>query len=128
MPLGVRWEKVAIHVARPTAHGVTGHDVFGHRSFEETFWRVDFCFACRYVGFVNNASDAAVMVNVAMRIDDRFHGLLAARVREVEVNSYFRSLLRNERVNNGDAVLALNNRHVREIEVPNLIDVISDFE
>src|SRR3546814_6700537 len=70
---------------------------------------------------------AAEVVDVAVGIDHGLHRL-AASVRVVEVNADLRGFGRDQRIDHGDAFLALDDSHVGEIEIALLVDAIGDPE
>ncbi|MNE50713.1 hypothetical protein D3C80_1453050 [compost metagenome] len=88
LPLGIRLEQVAIHVAGPAAHHVARHDVLGHGGFHEAGGRVNLHLAGLDVRFVHHPAHTAVVIDVAMGVDHRDHRLLAALL-EVKLHPHF---------------------------------------
>jgi hypothetical protein len=113
LPLGIGGQQVAVHVARPAAHRVARHDVLGDRRLEEALRRIDLDVARSHVGLVDHAPDTAVMVDVAVGVD---HGLdrLLAPIRVVQVEPDLGRLRRDQRVDDGDPLVALDD-HIRQV-------------
>ena len=127
LALRVRRQQVAVHVARTPAHGGAGHDVLGDCRFQEAVGRVDLRLAGGHVLLGDDATHAAIVIDMAVGVDHRLHRLLAA-VGEVEVHSGLRRLLGDQRVDDGDPLGALDDGHVREVLVADLIDAVRDLE
>ncbi len=114
-------ELAAVHVQRAPAHGGPGVDVLGDGRVHEAVPGVD-----RDLGLVD-AVDPAEVIGVRVRVDDRLHGLVAP-VLPVERKGRGRGLARQQRVDHDDPVGALDERHVREVEPPHLVDAVRDRE
>src|SRR5260370_1296006 len=69
----------------------------------------------------------AVVVGVAVGVDDRGHRAVAA-VLAVEGEGGARHLARDQRIDDDEAALALEDRHVREVEPADLVDAVGDLE
>ena len=67
------------------------------------------------------------MVNVAVGIDHRDDRFFTA-VFIVEIHADFGGFCRDQRVNDGDPLFTLNNRHIGEIEVADLVDPVGHFK
>ena len=126
-PLAIRRQEVAVHVAGAPAHRVAGHDVLGDRGFEEALGRVDLDLARGHVGLVDHAPDAAVVVDVAVGVDHRLDRLLPA-VGVVEIEAHLRGFRRDQRIDDGDAFPSLDDGHVRQVEIADLVEAVRDLE
>ncbi len=62
-----------------------------------------------------------------MGVDDGYYGFLGP-VLIVEVERHFRGLHGNQGIKDGDAVLSLDDRHIRQILVADLVDPRRDLE
>ena len=88
---------------------------------------VDLDLARGHVGLVDDAAHAAIVIDVAVGVDHRLHRLLAAML-VVEVHADLRRLRGDQRVDDDDALRAFDDRHVRQIEVADLVDAVRDLE
>ena len=70
-----------------------------------------------------DAADAAEVVDVGVRVDDRGDRPVAA-VRPVERERGGGGLLRDQRVDHDHALVALDQRHVRQVEAAHLVDAV----
>lgn len=127
LTLGVRRKQVAVHVARSAAHGGAGHDILGHGGLEEAVRRVYLGLARSDVVLADDASHTAVVVNVAVGVDHGLHRFLAA-VLVVEIHADFGSFFGDERIDHGDPFTALNDGHVGQVQVADLIDAVRNLE
>ena len=107
----------AVHVDRPAGHGGTGVDVLGDRRLHEAVAGDD-----RHLGFVDPVHPTKV-VTVGVGVDDRGHRPLAP-VLAVEGEGGRSALGRDQRVDDDDPVVGLDQRHVREVQAPHLIDPV----
>ncbi|MNI50257.1 hypothetical protein D3C73_1049080 [compost metagenome] len=123
----VRRQQVAVHVTGPAAHGGTGHHVLGNGVLQEAFGGIDLDLACLDILLVDHTTNTAVMVDVTVGVDHCDHGFLRPML-IVKVECGLGSFRRNQRVKDGDAFLALDDGHVRQVVVAHLIDAIGDFE
>src|SRR5690606_21435262 len=80
-----------------------------------------------HVRFIHYAAHAAIVVDVTVSVDDGFDGFLPA-VGVVEVYRDLRCLGGDERIDDGDAFLALDYAHVRQVLIADLVNAIGDFE
>ena len=127
LAFGIRLEQVAVHVVGATAHDVTGHDIFRHRGFHKAGRRIDFDFARFHVGFIDHAAHAAVVVNVAVGVDNR-HDRFFTAVFIVQIHPHFRRFGGNQRVNHGNPFFPFDDGHVGQVEVTNLVHAVGDFK
>ena len=67
------------------------------------------------------------MVDMAVRVDHRLHRLLAA-MSVIEIHPDLGGLGRYERIDDGDAFGALDDGHVGQIEIADLIQARDDLE
>ncbi|CZX66006.1 Uncharacterised protein [Enterobacter hormaechei] len=107
----IRLQQVAVHIAGAAAHDVARHDIFRDGGLHKSGWRVDFNLAGLHVGFVHHAAHAAIVVNVAVGVnnsDDRF----LAAIFIVKIHPDFGRLRRHQRVDHGNAFFTFNNGHV----------------
>ncbi len=73
-----------------------------------------------------DALDAAEVVDVRMREDHPHHGTVAA-VRAVQGQTRGRGLLGDQRIDHDHPGVALHQRHVRQVQAPDLIDPVGDL-
>ncbi|MNL07337.1 hypothetical protein D3C87_1280100 [compost metagenome] len=127
LPLGIRRQQVAIHVAGAATHGVACHDVFGYGRLHEALGGIDLDLAGLDVLFIDYPFDAAIVVDVAVGVD---HGLdrFVAAMLVVEIQTNFGCLRRNQGIHYGDAILAFDDGHVGQIEVAHLVNAIRDLK
>ncbi len=114
-------EDPAVHVERPTGHRGARVDVLAHRVLQEADRGEDRHVAGRDLGVGGDPLDPAEVVDVAVGVDDRLHRPFAP-VLPVERQRGRRRLRRDERVDEDDAGVALDDRHVRQVEAPHLVD------
>src|SRR3546814_5665876 len=100
-------DTTCVRSASPAAQRVSGEDILGDRCLEEALRSVDFNGTGPNVRFVDDAAHAAEVVDVAVGVDHGLNRLLAA-VAIVEVYADLRRFGRDQRINHGDAVLALD--------------------
>ena len=94
---------------------------------QEALGRDDRAAARVHVRLGRDALDAAEVVDVAVRVDDAHDRPLAA-VPPVQREGGRRGLRADERVDDQDAGLALDERDVREVQAPDLVDAGHDLE
>src|SRR3546814_5615287 len=99
----------------------------GDRCLEEALRSVDFNGTGPDARFVDDAAHAAEVVDVAVGVDHGLNRLLAA-VGIVEVYADLRRFGRDQRIDHGDAFLALDDSHVGEVEIAHLVDAVDDLE
>ena len=80
-----------------------------------------------HVGFVDHAPDAAVVVDVAVGVDHRDHGL-SWPVRVVEFERRPRDLCRGQRIDQDETAVALDHRQVGDVEAAQLVETLRDLE
>ncbi|MNE12621.1 hypothetical protein D3C80_1054240 [compost metagenome] len=127
LTFSIGFEQIAVHVAGAAAHHVTGHNVLRDSRFHKACRGIHFNFAGFHIGFIHDATHAAVVVNVAMGInnrDDRF----IATVFKIEIHPNFGRFSGDQRVDDGNTFFPLDNSHIRQINVTNLIYAISHFK
>ncbi|MNC28488.1 hypothetical protein D3C75_766930 [compost metagenome] len=127
LAFGIWLQQVAVHVAGAAAHDVTGHNVFCHGGFHKASRSINFGFACLHVGFIDHAAHAAVVVNVAVGVNNGDNGFFTALF-EIEVHPDFRGFCRDQRVNDGHAGGSFDNGHIRQVEVTDLINPVGHFK
>ena len=123
---GAGWEHVAVHVAGPPTHRVAGEHVLGNGGLEETDRRDDHHLAGLHVVLGDHAANAAVVIDVAVRVHDGDHRLARA-VLEVEVHRRARGLHRDQRVEHDQPAVALDDRQVRQVRRTHLVQPIDDL-
>ena len=74
----------------------------------------------------DNPVHPAEMVDVGVGVDHRGHRPVAA-VRAVQAEGGRGRLLRDQRVDHDDALVALHQGHVRQIQTPDLVDALGDL-
>jgi hypothetical protein len=109
------------------AHRVAGEDVLGDRGLEEALRGIDLDVARSDVGLVDHAPDTAEMVGVAVGVDHGLDRLLAA-VLEIEVDRDLGRLRREQRIDDHDSLVALDDGHVRQVLIADLVDAVGDLE
>ena len=116
-----------VHVAGATRHRRAREGVLTHRVLEEALRRED-----RHPPGVDvlgrdHPGDAAKVVDVAVRVHDGGHRPVAA-VLAVQREPGGRALDRDQRVDDDDPVVALDDLHVREVEAADLKEAGGDLE
>ncbi len=117
----------AVHVRRAAGHRAAGVDVLADRVLEEALGREDRDAARRDVLLGDDAARAAEVVDVAVRVEQAGHRPLAAML-AVERQRGGRRLGGDQRVDHEDARVALDDRHVREVEAAHLVDALGHLE
>ena len=79
------------------------------------------------IGLVDHPAHAAVVIGVAVGVDDRGDRPPAA-VLEIEVEARARRLGRDQRIDDDQAALAFDDGHVGDVEAADLIDPVGDLE
>ena len=80
-----------------------------------------------HLGLVDDAAHAAEMVDVGVAVDHRRHGLAAAML-PVELEAGARDLRGDQRIDDDEAAVALDDRHVGDVEAAHLVDAVGDLE
>ena len=93
----------------------------------EAVGRPDLDVARPDVAVADDAAHAAVMVGVAVRVDDRRHRP-PSPVPGVEIEARPGDLGRDQRVDDDEPPLSLDEGHVRDVEAADLVDAIGDLE
>ncbi|MNO93834.1 hypothetical protein D3C76_854410 [compost metagenome] len=127
LTFGVGFQQVTVHIAGAAAHHVTGHDVFCDGGFHKSGGCINLHFARFHIRFIHHAAHAAVVVHVAVGINHGYHRFLTA-IFKIEIHPDFRCFSRDQRINDGDAFFTFNNRHIRQIEITDLIHPVGHFE
>ena len=106
--------------SRTAAHGAARVDVLGDRRVHEAVPGDD------RDALAVDAVHPAEVVDVRVGVDDRGDRPVAA-VLAVERQRGGRGLLGDQRVDDDDAVVALDQRHVRQVETADLVDAVGDL-
>src|SRR6266436_6258092 len=114
-------------ILRAPQHRRPCNDVFRNRMLHEQIGRDDRDVAARQRRVIEHAARAAPMVGMGVGEDDRGHGTLSAML-EIELHGGARAFNRGQRIDHDHAALALDQRHVGDIEAPDLIDAGHDLE
>ena len=117
----------AVHVARAPRHRGARVDVLGDRVLHEPFGRDDRAAAGVHVLLGGDALDATEVVGVAVGVDDARDRPVAS-VGAVERERGGRGLHGDQRVDDHDARVALEERDVREVQAAHLVDAGHDLE
>ena len=120
-------EKMSELIVRAPVHGGAGDDVLRDGVLHVQVRGNDRDFSACDLLVGDNAADAAPMVAVRMRDDDTGDGALAAML-DIKLNRRPRAFDRGEAVDDDHALVALDQRHVRQIETPHLIDARNHLE
>ena len=125
---GGRWfQQVAVHVAGAAAHDVTGHDIFCHGRFHKAGRRVNFHFAGFYIRLINYAAHPAVVVNVAVGIDNGDDRFLTA-VLVIQIHAHFGGFCRHQRIHDGNAFFTFDDGHIGKIQIADLVDAVGHLK
>ena len=127
LALGAARECRAVHVPGPAGHRRSRVDVLGDRVLQEAVRRHDLHPPGLQIGALHHAEHAAEVVDVAVAEDDGDHRAVAA-VLAVEREPRRRGLPRDERVDDDDAVVGLDERHDRQVEPAHLVNALHDLE
>ncbi len=124
--LSVARQQGAVHIGRAAVHDVAGQHVLADRGLQETLrgddgkTGVDVCLR-------QHPAHAAIVVDMTVGVDHRRHGLIAA-VCAHKLQGRGRRLGRGEGIDDDQSPLALDERHVRDVESAHLIDSGRDLE
>lgn len=116
----------AVHVLGPAAHGIAGQHVFGHGRFHEALGRDDPHLAGGHVLFIHHTVHAAVMVHMAVGIDDGHHRLVRP-VGVIELEGRRGVFGGDERIDHDDAAVALDDGHVGKVGIADLVEAVHDL-
>ncbi|GAR40753.1 hypothetical protein NGUA11_00062 [Salmonella enterica] len=108
---GIWFQEVAIHIAGTAAHHVAGHNILGYCCLHKASRRIHFHLAGFHVRFIDNATHTAIVVNMAMSINDGDNRLIAT-VFEIQIHTGFGCFRRNQRIDNRNPLFTFDNRHV----------------
>jgi hypothetical protein len=125
LPEGALVERGAVHVAGAPGHGRAGHQVLADGVGGEVLGGEDRDAAGLAVG--QHATSTPEVVDVAVGVDEPGDGAIAAR-RAVEPERGGGGLGGDQRVDDDDALVALHQGHVGEVEPADLVGAGSDLE
>ena len=106
---------------------VGGEGLLFDKRVHEAGRRDDFRSSSRHVGWRDDSADTAIVVPMAVRVDDAHHGL-AWTVRKIQVESHPRGAWCREGVDNDHTRVALDDRHAGYGEAAHLIYAIDHLE
>ena len=109
---------------RPPQHGRAGQDVLLGHLLHEAVRGQDGDVSGGDGGVVDDPAYAAEMINVRVAIDDGGHRPLAAML-TIERECRSRRLRRNQGVDDDDAAIALDDRHIGDVEAAHLVDALA---
>ncbi len=120
--LGGFGQRHAAVVVAPPQHCRPRVDVLGHGVLQEVLRGED-----GHLGVgIDHAEHTSEVVDVGMGVDDRRDGPVAA-VGAVQGEGGRCRLLRDQRIDDDDAVVALDEGHVRQVEATDLVDALGDL-
>ncbi|MNR13200.1 hypothetical protein D3C85_1295950 [compost metagenome] len=109
-----------------STHGVAGHDIFGNRMLHEPRRCDDLYLARLDVSFIDDAFDAAIMVDMTVVVDHRQHRLFRA-MRVVEIECGTRGFGGHQGVDDDESGLAFDDGHVGQVDAADLIEALRDL-
>ncbi len=109
------------------AHRQAGQHVLAGNRFHEARGRDDGDLARFDIGFVEDAAHAAIVVDMAVRVDDGHHRLLRS-MRIIVRERGARDFGGGERIDQDQAAVALDHRHVGDVEAAQLVEPLGDLE
>jgi hypothetical protein len=124
---GPALERCAVHVAGASQHGGAGEHVLGHGVVHEALGGDHRDLAGGDLLVADDALHAAEVVDVGVRVDHRLHRPLTA-VLGVERERGSGRLGADQRVDDDDAGVTLDDAHDRQVEAPQLVDAGRDLE
>jgi hypothetical protein len=124
MALRVDRQQRAVHIGRAPAHDVAAQHVLAHRVAQEALGRVDGR-QCAFGG--EHAPHAAIMVDMAMGVDDRGDRPVP-EVLAIEGERGGRRLGAGQRIDNDDALRARYEGDRGQVEATDLVDAGRDLE
>ena len=127
MPARTTLERRAKLEHRAPSHRHAGQDVLRDHLLHETVGGDHGHLATGRLLGRDHPFDPTVVVGMAVRIDHRAHRSVAA-VGSVQRQRRARTLGEGQRVDDDDAAVALDDRHVGEIEAAHLVQAVGDFE
>ena len=123
LPLRAAGQRGPVHVGRASRHRGAGVDVLLHGVFGEVFGRDDRDLARVDVRLRRHAEHAAEVVDVAVGVDDRDDRPVAT-MRAVQRERGRRRLGGDQRVDDDDAGVALDEADVGQVEAADLVDAL----
>ncbi|MCY1356230.1 hypothetical protein D3C81_1268510 [compost metagenome] len=117
----------AVHVLGAAAHRVAGKDVLADGFFHEAFGRQHLDLARLDVVVADHPPGAAKVVGMAVRVDHRHHRLFGA-VFVVQLQARAGGLGGGQRVDDDQAGVAFDDRHVGDVEAADLVDAVGHLE
>ena len=117
----------AVHVDGTPPHDVAGDHVLAHRVLGEVLGRDDLDLAGLDIGLIDDATHAAVVIDMGVAVDDGKHWPLA-ELRGHEVVRCLGRLSRDQRIEHDPAGVTLDEGDVREVEPAHLIDAVRHLE
>src|SRR5262249_24560270 len=112
---------------RAPDHGRPGQRVLGDDLLHEAKGRDDLDVPCADVGLVDDAAHPTVVIGVTVGVDDRGDRSPPA-VPYIKVHAGPCHFGRDQGIDHDEPTLALDDRHVREVEAADLIDAVADLE
>ena len=112
---------------RAAHHRQAGQHVLARHRFHEAGRRDHRHLACLDVGLVDHAAHAAVVVDMAVSVDHGHHGPLRP-VGEVMFQCRPGNFGRRQRIDQDQPAVALDHRHVGDVEAAQLIEAVGDHE
>ena len=123
-------QEAAERVTRPPGHGVAGDDVLADGELVERGDRAgrdDRHLARGHVGDVDDALDAAVMVDVGVGVDHGRHRLVTDVLTE-HLHALGGGLHPAHAVDDDQTVVALDDRQIADVVVAHLVQPVDDLE
>ncbi|MNR20384.1 hypothetical protein D3C85_1372200 [compost metagenome] len=80
-----------------------------------------------HIFFIDYAAHTTVVVNVTVGVNHRHDGLFRPML-IIEIECRLGGFGGNQRIEDGDPILTLDDGHVRQVVVANLINTISNLE
>ena len=112
---------------RAPAHGIAGQQVLADHLVHEAGRRDHLHPACLHVGLVDDAAHAAEVVDMAVAVDHGHHRLLRPML-EVQRHAGGRHLGADQRVDHDQAGIALDDRHVGDVDAAHLPHPVDHLE
>ncbi|SIM34577.1 Uncharacterised protein [Mycobacteroides abscessus subsp. bolletii] len=125
LPERASGQKRAVHVDGTTGHRGSGVHVLGHRMFQQAGRRQHGAAPGRHILGAGHPQRTPEMVHMRVRIDQPGHGTVTAMV-PVQRQPRGRGLDGHQRVDHDDSAFTLDQRHIRDVQAPNLIDALGD--
>ena len=119
-------EQDAVHIGGPAGHRGARIDVLLHRMSDEALRRQDCYLAGIDVGLVSHPEYATEVIHVAVGVDHGHNGPVPA-VLPIQGQCRGGGLGRDQRVDDDDAGIALNEADVGQVQSTYLIDALDDL-